>query len=552
MRAFALTDMVQWGFQGLRNVKPRVGEGDARGIPALHRAARLRAEAVAQLELCCWRGEGPTRERVETVWQARLFRNGPQPGATNPVQTRFVFWETVEESLAWRNNAFLWCNVDPASSRVVDWWALHPDQVSPRPDRGTGVVYDVIVASGYVDPVGRGPGKYRVGPDTILHIRGHGQGGQLLAPTPLEVFRTKLGAMTGRDRHEARMWRRGSSLQVAIEFPPGVNKEQADQWREVWRSNYEGTEGETTAVLGGGGQIKPIGMSQADAQWVETQHLTIEDASLIMAMPADMLGVQLQRTPEDKEQIRRQWLQDGLGPELARIEDALFAYAPLFGGSQTYPAFDTSNFVRGDLATESDIIQKDVQAGILLVDEARRLKGYGPLPGGVGLIPQVVPVGGSPHGVPEPAATPAEEPVEAAGPARAADDLLFAEMRDLRAELRDLRSRDQRREDGPRELHVHVPNEVELRQEPIVIPAPIVNVPEQRVPDVTVEVPAPVVNVDVHVPEQAPPVVNVTVPEQPAPVVNVTMPDDGPERKTVSVERGRNGLITGLTIEEQT
>ena len=45
--------------------------------------------------------------------------------------------------------------------------------------------------------------------------------------------------------------------------------------------------------------------------------------------------------------------------------------------------------------------------------------------------------------------------------------------------------------------------------------------------------------------------VNVQVPEQPPPVVNVQVPDEKPERKRVTVERGRQGLITGLTIEEQ-
>lgn len=406
LRSFALTDMVRWGYGGLRNIKTKVGEDEARGIPALYRAARLRAEAVAQLNLCCWRGEGPMRERVDGVWQAKLFRNGPQATSTNPVQTRFGFWETVEESLSWRNNAYIWCNVDPDGGRVVEWWALHPDQVTPRYARTGGVVYRVQVAQGFVDPVGRGNATYDVDAGTILHLRGHGQGGQLTAPTPIEVFRDKLAGPIGRQRHEARMWRRGTALQVAIEFPANVGKEQADQWREVWRSNYEGTEGETTAVIGGGGTIKPIGMTAADGEFVAMAHLTIEDAALIMAMPVDMLGVQIQPRPADGEQVRRQWLQDGLGPELTRIEDSLYAYPPLFGGSLTYPAFDTSNFVRGDLATESTIVQADVQAGIITPNEARMIKGYAPDPDPNSDKLQVTPVGGAPNPNAKPKGTP--------------------------------------------------------------------------------------------------------------------------------------------------
>jgi len=214
-RAFALTDMVRWGYGGLRNLQTQVGDRELRGIPALSRAARLRAEQVAKLKLCCWRGEGPTKQRVDSVWQAHLFSNGPRINATNRQQTRFEFWETVEESLSWHNEAYIWKTLGD-NGQVIDWWALHPAQVITRYE-GTKVLYDVQMAAGYVDPVGRGPGRY-VGLDssTILAIRGHGQGGQIEANPLYAVFRDKLAATLGRQRHEARMWRRGTALQVAI------------------------------------------------------------------------------------------------------------------------------------------------------------------------------------------------------------------------------------------------------------------------------------------------------------------------------------------------
>src|SRR6266498_1037246 len=113
MYAFALTDMIKWGYGGLRNVQP-FGDKAVRGIPAINRAARIRAEALASLKLRCWRGEGPSRQREDSVWQARLFRDAP-----NDWQTRFGFWETIGESLAYRNNAYVWKLTDPASLRVV-------------------------------------------------------------------------------------------------------------------------------------------------------------------------------------------------------------------------------------------------------------------------------------------------------------------------------------------------------------------------------------------------------------------------------------------------
>lgn len=400
LRSFALTDMVRWGYNGLRNLTPQIGEREMRGIPALHRAFRLRAEALAQLGLYCWRGEGATRQRIDTVWQAKLFSR-PQP---NPQQTQFTFWETAEESLCYRGNAYIWKNV--AGGRVVEWYALHPDQVKIEKDDS----YTIQVAPGFVDPTGRGPGVYKgLNASTILHIRGHGNGGQLIAPSPIQVFREKMAGPVGRQRHESRMWRRGTAIQQAIVFPKGVSKSQAEVWKEGWRGTHEGTEGDTTAVIGDGAELKPIGMTMADAKFVEMAHLTIEDAALIAAMPADILGVPLQARPADLEQVRQQWLQDGMGGELARVEAALRADTELFGGAQTYPAFNTNGFVRGDIATEAAIVVTDVQAGILTPNEGRAIRGYPPHPDGD--ILQITPVGGAPNPAPKPKKPPANEDV---------------------------------------------------------------------------------------------------------------------------------------------
>jgi HK97 family phage portal protein len=336
----------------------------------------------------CWRGEGVTRRRVDSVWQARLFAR-PDP---NPQQTRFDFWETLEESMCYRGNSYAWKIKSAGGGQVLEMYALHPDQVTVEKDGS----YTVVVASGYVDPTGEGPGKYKgLDGGTIIHVRGHGNGGQLIAPTPIEVFREKMAGPVGRQRHEARMWRRGTALQSVIVFPKGVSKSQADVWKEGWRGNHEGTEGDTTAILGDGAELKPIGMTMADAKFVEMAHLTIEDAALIAAMPADMLGVPLTTRQPQMEDVRREWLTDGLNPELARIESAFEADLDFFGGAQTYPGFDTDGFVRGDNQTEAAIVVGDVQAGIITPNEGRAIRGYPPLPGGDKL--QLTPVGGAPN-----------------------------------------------------------------------------------------------------------------------------------------------------------
>lgn len=397
LRSFALTDMVRFGYSGLRGTTMSVSEKEVRGIPALNRAARIKAEALAGLRLRCWRGEGQDRRRVDNVWQARLFRD-----EANDYQTRFTFWETIGESLAWRNNAYVWKMTDPVTERVIELWALHPDQVTCKDD-GT---YRVRMAQGYLDPVGNGPAEYLVDQTVIMHIQGHGGGGTYEAPSPIQVFREALAGPIGRQRYENRLWRRGSALQVVVELQPGTTVEQARAWKETWQSTYEGTDGDSTAVVSGA-NVKPIGMTLSDSKFVEMANLTARDAAWIMGVPAGLLGVQIAEHPTTLEQDLREWLQFGLGPDLARIEAALQADEQLFGkeppnAASVYPKFDTEMFVRGDLMTEAEILVSLVQAGILLPDEARKIRGLDDLPNGVGKIPQITPVGGAPNLQPKP------------------------------------------------------------------------------------------------------------------------------------------------------
>lgn len=407
-RAFALTDMVSYGYTGLRS-QGGTNEQAIHGIPAMHRAVRLRSEAIGSLRFCCWRdNEEPNGDivpsKVTNVWQARFFEKAP-----NEYQTRFRYWESVEESICWRGNSYSWKLVDPMTGRVIALYALHPDQVICKGDGR----YDVTVASGFVDPVGRGPGVYKdLDENTILHINGFGDGGKYEAPSPIKLFRETFASALERQRHETSMWSRGTAMRLAVEFPQGVSQAQAEEWRKMWKKTYEGDSGETTAIVGAGGQIKPISMTAEDAAFVSMAGLTVDDAARIMAVPRNLLGVY--ERGAQLEQDLATWLRFSIGPECERIESAFSNDDDLFGSSppaasSVYPRFDTEDFIRGDLKTEALIVVSLVQAGIITPNEGRRLRGLDDI-GPEGDILQITPVGGAPNPLLAPEPAPVADP----------------------------------------------------------------------------------------------------------------------------------------------
>lgn len=374
-----------------------VSAASVRGVPAYGQAVRIASEAVARLQLGVWTGRGVDREKVTGDWRAELFDSAP-----NDQQTRFGFWEAVEESLTCRGNAFIWKTLDDLG-RVREWWALHPDQVHPE-SRGGRVQYRVHLTDWWVNPLGGGGTRSVVVPAVqVIHFRGHGGGGGLLAPSPVEQYARALGAALSKATHEERLFTRSATLPYAITFPEGVSPETVRRFGEIYEARYTGAaQSGGVPVVGGGAQYTQIGLSQKDAQFIEAMNFSVDEIARITNVSASLIGggagIGQRGGPISPEHEEDRWHRYGLGPRLDRIESTLLADRDLFTpGDDMYPRFEAHEAVRGDIATEEMLAHQQIQDGRLLVDEWRAKHGYPPLAGGVGSIPQIVPVGGGPN-----------------------------------------------------------------------------------------------------------------------------------------------------------
>ncbi len=383
------------------------------GIPAVQSCVEFAAEAVAQLEMGVWTKSRPL-ERVVDCWQAKAFSRRP-----NPMQSEFEFWHSLEASLGYRNNAFVWKTLG-RNGEVLHRTALHPGQVMAwRGDRG-GLLYDVYFHEGYpLPPDVDGYGVIdKVDSDVVLHIRGRGGSGELLAPTPIQRFRKALGLAVSKQEHEASLLANGAGYGLLATFPPTVKPEEAEVWRKTFDARHAGPgKAGRTMTVGGGAAISNISMTQVDAQFVESVELSMRDACLIYHIPEWLLGVGVgakgATKPGTPEHEMQRWLYFYLGPRLKRIESAFNADRQYFDVPDIRCMFETFDVIRGDLQTEDTIAHQQIQDGRLLVDEWREEHGREPLPDGLGKIPQITPVGGAPNkpvtGPVQPKAAPEEE-----------------------------------------------------------------------------------------------------------------------------------------------
>lgn len=371
-------------------------------IPTVHRAWSFAANAVAVLTLGVWRGEGAIPERLRGTLQARLFA-----GVPNERQDWFRFWFTVQKSLESRNNAYVW-KTKNSQNQVVAVTALHPDQVFPYlfEIRQSELQYPVIFNPQYPMPPGvDGYGMATVDRGTIWHIRGDGGCGEQVPPTPIQLFAKTLGITLAKQDYEANFYENGTMNGVAVTFPATMTAPAAKEWKEVFAAERAGTPNAgKVSVFGGGAMVSNIGMTPRDAEFVESGVMSTLDIANMTGVPKWVVNAdEKAQKSQSPEQDEARWAHHGLHSRLRRIEQSLYAEADIFGpGSSAYPMFDTGEVIHPDALTSAQISLSKVQSGQWVPDEARAKDGMPPLPDGLGTLPQIIPVGGSPFGVPDP------------------------------------------------------------------------------------------------------------------------------------------------------
>lgn len=366
------------------------------GLPAADLAIRIASQAVAKRKrIDVWRGTPPTP--VTTTWQARFFAGQP-----NERDAWFDVFEQLEASLTSRNNGY-WLKLRDQQGRVGSVYTLHPDNVEPRWNR------DARQAEYRIRDDNGGWSDYMTSED-VLHFRvGYPEPGALVAPSPVKRFRVAFEAALAKEQYDSVLYRDGVLNSLAVTFPADVTPEKARQFRDMMKDQHGGVENRSkTRVFGGGATVQTIGLTPSDAQFIEAMNFDVEQIARIFGVTASLLGTtggHGARTPPTPEHEEDRWYRYGLEPRFARIEERIRADRSFFGpGTRDFPMF-AANTIRSDRQTEVAAYVSLVQAGIIVPDTAAGELGYPPLPGGVGQIVQITPVGGAPNPSGAPAAT---------------------------------------------------------------------------------------------------------------------------------------------------
>ena len=365
--------LAEWFYKGLSSTSGQiVNQRTALTVSAVYACVKNISETIAGLPLLLKRLkiEGdPPRRRISDAVNHPLY--SLLVYAPNEWQTPFDFKQILVEHLLLRGNFYARIRYN-SRSQIAALDIIHPDSVEPFWHSYEGITvpaYRCLLDGGGVETLLMGE---------VLHVRGPLQDDGLMGMSVLEAHRETVGmALAARD-YGARFFKNDARPSGVLESPVGLNLDEPglDRLKEDWQRKHGGPNRHGIAVLEQGMKYTPIGMSNSDAQYLESRQATSVEVAQIFRVPLHKISINTQMTYNNVEHQNREWVTDTLMPVAGRIEssvmrDCLMAKAR--GRLMVMTNFDW--LLRGDIKAQTEAHTKGIQWGYLCPNDVREKRG---------------------------------------------------------------------------------------------------------------------------------------------------------------------------------
>jgi HK97 family phage portal protein len=261
-----------------------VNEFSAENCLTLAAAVRLVSSTIASLPLVLYRRvpslpgvNKPGKERAYDHPLARVINE-----MANPMMTAFEFWQMMVAHLLYRGNSYALQELD-SRGNVVALWPMHPARMTiyVSPEKELKYLYRDL------DGIERGYDEWQV-----FHIRGLSSDG-IVGKSPITQHRESIGLTLAAETYGASFFGNGARAAYVI-TAQGKFKDDAaaTEFRRRWEEAHRGPANQNrVAILENGMDVKNIGLSPDDSQFLETRRFQVaEMARIICYIPPHLLG----------------------------------------------------------------------------------------------------------------------------------------------------------------------------------------------------------------------------------------------------------------------
>lgn len=331
-------------------------------------AHRILTNSFGMIPFGLYRKDGEERVPVEDNALDRVLKV-----RANDYMSPFLLRKTTMSNAFWHGFGAVWNRRDE-TGRVVQRIPLPTDCCSLRRDPETGRYwYDYNV-----DGARRTFANYDLSFlyfETYDGIRGRGL---------LDLARETIALDAMSQRFSKKFYQNGARISGILEVDTDTNKESRAKLKQEFQS-YASDDAFAVAVLDHGMKFTPIGLSQSEAQFIETRQFSVEEISRFTGVPKHMLQTGKESYNSNAQQ-RLNYVTDTLLPYVVQweSEDSYKLPTKPQQAEGVYVRGNVEVLLRADPTTRAGFYEKMIQNAIYNPDECRAKEEKNPIPGGLG------------------------------------------------------------------------------------------------------------------------------------------------------------------------
>lgn len=347
------------------NVTPEV----AMMSSAVYACVALIAETLASLPLITYRRlPNGDRERATQNPLYDLLHDQP-----NHYQTAFEFKEMMQGHAMMRGDAF--AQKVPGPRGPVDQLIpLHPDRVTVERLNSRAIRYRVRNELGTETVFLQ---------DEIFHLRGKGSDG-LRGESVVGYARNSIGLALATEEHGGLFFKNGTNLSGILTTEQKLDAKVKARVGADWARLHSGRKNaHTAAVLEQGLKWQEMGMTNTDAQFLESRVFQLTDIARWFRVPPHMIGETTKATSWGTgiEQLSIAFVMYTLLPWMTRWQQAINRDLILARG-QYFSEFLIDALLRGDITARYNAYNIGRNGGWLSVNDIRKMENQNSIPGG--------------------------------------------------------------------------------------------------------------------------------------------------------------------------
>ena len=288
--------------------------------------------------------------------------------APNEYYNSYDFRKAMITQLLLRGNAYILPmrrGVNLSGMELIDTDSVQIDTSSGE------LIYHVSLSGGV---------RLRLEPSQIIHLKGYsidGINGISVITYAKEIIGTSISAV----KHMGSFFGNSATPRSVLSIQGTIRD--ADRVRQIGQqfdTNYSGSNAGRTAILTEGAELKPVGASMRESQFLEILRFEVEEICRLFSVPPHKIGhLDSAGYSNSIEAQNAQFVTDCIRPLVEQIENEFSL--KLLNGNRRFN-LDMKALTRGDIMTQ---VQKNVSywnIGAISANEIRKSEGLPPIPDG--------------------------------------------------------------------------------------------------------------------------------------------------------------------------